>query len=231
MPAICFTNMPRNCSDIDMFCFERQVGLALADGCIAGVDEAGRGPLAGPVVAAAIILPPENEFLIAVADSKTLTAEKREALAAALRNTPGVRFALAKRSAARIDQINILQATHEAMRECILALEPPPAFALVDGLKVRDFPVPAKFLVKGDSLSASIAAASILAKTWRDELMLELDRQYPHYGFRRNKGYGSKEHLQALQEHGPCPEHRRSFAPVARCLVNKPEQLDLPLGR
>jgi len=213
-----------------MFRFERQASLTLNGGCVAGVDEAGRGPLAGPLVAAAVILPPENSFSLPVADSKTLTAKQREFLSAAMRNTPGLRFVLAERSAARIDQINILEATHEAMRECIMNLDILPAFALVDGLKVRNFPVPAQFLVKGDSLSASIAAASILAKTWRDQLMLELDRLYPAYGFSRNKGYGTREHLIALQKHGPCPEHRRSFAPVARSLAALPEQLYLPFG-
>ncbi len=222
--------MSRKCPDIDMFFFERQTGLTISGGSIAGVDEAGRGPLAGPVVAAAVILPPENVFSLPVADSKTLTERQRESLADALRNTPGIRFVLAERSAARIDQINILQATHEAMRECILRLNPPPAFALVDGLNVGNFPVPAQFLVKGDSLSASIAAASILAKTWRDQLMLQLDNRYPEYGFRRNKGYGTKEHLEALQKHGPCPEHRSSFAPVAHSLEKIPEQLCLPFG-
>ena len=222
--------MSRKRPDIDMFRFERQVGLTLNGSGIAGVDEAGRGPLAGPVVAAALILPPENSLSLPVADSKTLTAKQRESLAVAMRNTPGLHFVLAERSAARIDQINILEATHEAMRECILNLHPLPAFALVDGLKVRNFPVPAQFLVKGDSLSASIAAASILAKTWRDQLMLKLDRIYPAYGFCRNKGYGTREHLEALKKFGPCPEHRRSFAPVARCLAPAPEQLCLPYG-
>ena len=212
-----------------MFFFERQEALA-PNACVAGVDEAGRGPLAGPVVAAAVILPPEDKFNLEVADSKTLTAQKRQILAETMRSRPDIRFAIVERSAARIDQINILQATHEAMRECILRLQPLPTLALVDGLKVRDFPVPACFLVKGDASSASIAAASIMAKTWRDQLMLELDRKYPLYGFCRNKGYGTKEHLQALQKHGPCPEHRRSFAPVAQCLQKKAEQLCLPFG-
>ncbi len=212
-----------------MFFFERQEAL-VPNACVAGVDEAGRGPLAGPVVAAAVILPPEDKFNLEVADSKTLTAQKRQILAETMRSRPDIRFAIVERSAARIDQINILQATHEAMRECILRLQPLPTLALVDGLKVRDFPVPACFLVKGDASSASIAAASIMAKTWRDQLMLELDRKYPLYGFCRNKGYGTKEHLQALQKHGPCPEHRRSFAPVAQCLQKKAEQLCLPFG-
>jgi ribonuclease HII len=222
--------MSRKCPGIDMFHFERQVSLTLQGGSIAGVDEAGRGPLAGPVVAAAVILPAENSFSLPVNDSKNLTAKQRESLAVAIRNTRGLRFVLAERSAARIDQINILQATHEAMRECILNLDPLPAFALVDGLKVHNFPVPAQFLVKGDALSASIAAASILAKTWRDQIMLEMDRIYPAYGFCRNKGYGTREHLEALKKHGPCPEHRRSFEPVARCLAPAPEQLYLPFG-
>jgi ribonuclease HII len=221
--------MPRNSPDIDMFFFERQASLTL-NGCVAGVDEAGRGPLAGPVVVAAVILPPEDKFDLEVADSKTLTAQKRQLLAATMRGRSDIRFALVERTASRIDQINILQATHEAMRECVLRLQPAPDLALVDGLKVRDFPVPARFLVKGDALSASIAAASILAKTWRDQLMLELDRKYPLYGFCRNKGYGTKEHLQALRKYGPCPEHRKSFAPVAQCLEKKAGQLRLPFG-
>ncbi len=188
-------------------------------GCrIAGVDEAGRGPLAGPVVAAAVILPADGSFTLPVADSKALTAARREELFAALHEEPGVLIGVAIRDAACIDRINILRATHEAMREAVRSLSPLPDAAFVDGLAVRDFPVEARFIVKGDAHSASIAAASIIAKVTRDHIMEELDRQYPLYGFAIHKGYGTAEHLRALEEHGPCPVHRMTFGPVARIL-------------
>jgi ribonuclease HII len=195
---------------------------------IAGVDEAGRGPLAGPVVAAAVILPHDAE-LPPVKDSKQLTAAEREGLAAALKALPGIAWAVAVVPAGEIDELNILRATHRAMREAVTRLAPPADFALIDGLPVREFPVPSQAIVKGDALSASIAAASILAKTHRDALMEGLEARFPGYGFARHKGYGTTEHLEALRRLGPCPEHRRSFAPVARILEGAPEQLELGL--
>ncbi len=214
----------------DLFRFEREAKAAQAGLVIAGVDEAGRGPLAGPVVAAAVILPPEEEFDLPVDDSKALDERLREELGERLRADSRVVWAVAERSASVIDRINILKATHEAMREAVMSLTIRPGMAFVDGLKVRDFPVEARFIVKGDALSASIAAASIIAKTHRDHLMLELDKQYPGYGFAKHKGYGTAQHLEALRRRGPCPEHRRTFGPVARIICPPPEQLELGLS-
>ncbi|NLF60329.1 MAG: ribonuclease HII [Lentisphaerae bacterium] len=210
----------------DMFEHEREARRAHPGLVLAGVDEAGRGPLAGPVVAAAVILP-ENGFDLPVTDSKALSATEREELAAALRTAPGVMIAIAVRDAARIDEVNILQATHEAMREAAAALPVPPGLVLIDGLPVRPFPFPIHAIVKGDASSASIAAASIIAKTHRDYLMCAYDRDYPGYGFAQHKGYGTAQHLQALRELGPCPLHRRSFAPVRDVLL-APTQPCLP---
>ncbi len=191
---------------------------------LAGVDEAGRGPLAGPVVVAAVILPLSRRY--AVNDSKALTEAERSELAAELLADPEVRHAVVFRSAADIDRLNILRATHEGMREAASRLSPD--LALVDGLPVPDFPVPARFVVKGDARSASIAAASILAKTTRDAYMNELDAKYPGYGFAEHKGYGTRAHLDALAKLGPCPEHRRTFAPVRDLLEPPPVQMELP---
>jgi len=215
----------------DMFIYEREARANHPDLVIAGVDEAGRGPLAGPVVVAAVILPiDEHEFDLPVDDSKVLSESKRKELDRALRSDPRIRWCVALRSAAEVDRINILQATHAAMRESVLKfLENPPDLVFVDGLRVKDFPTDARFIVKGDGHSASIAAASIIAKTWRDRMMVELDKQYPEYGFAQHKGYGTARHLQALQKFGPCPEHRRSFSPVARVCSPPPEQLTLSL--
>ena len=192
--------------------------LALGVHPIAGVDEVGRGPLAGPVVVAAVILPlPPEEFSIPVNDSKKLTERRRTQLAEALKADSRVRYAIVQRSPEQIDKMNILRATQDAMREAVTRLgEPAPVAALIDGLGFQPFPIPATFLVKGDARSASIAAASILAKTFRDALMEEMDGKYPGYGFAKNKGYGTAEHLEALKRLGPCPIHRRSFAPVSQ---------------
>ena len=213
----------------DLFKFEREAKAVHPELVIAGVDEAGRGPLAGPVVAAAVILPPEEEFDLPVNDSKALDETFREELGERLRSDSRVIWAVAERSAAVIDRINILKATHEAMREAVMSLKIRPGLAFVDGLKVRDFPVAARFIVKGDALSASVAAASIIAKTHRDHLMVELDKQYPHYGFAKHKGYGTAQHLEALRSLGPCPEHRKTFGPVARIITPPPEQLEFDL--
>jgi ribonuclease HII len=186
----------------------------------AGGYEAGRGPLAGPVVAAAAVLPskwaesglpPELEGLN---DSKQLTAAQREKYFAFLTSCPEVQFAIAQVGAGQIDAINILRATHHAMNSALAQLQPAPEHALVDGRPVKTMPVPHTAIVQGDARSYSIAAASVLAKVTRDRLMLEFDRQWPKYGFAGHKGYGTAQHLAAIAEHGPCPIHRRSFAPL-----------------
>jgi ribonuclease HII len=185
---------------------------------VAGIDEAGRGPLAGPVVAAAVILP-EGFEASGLDDSKKLTARRREALYDLLTGTPGVVWASALRDSAAIDRVNILRATHEAMREAFLALVPRPAHALIDGLPVPEFPCRQTALVGGDGLSLSIAAASIIAKVGRDRIMARLDREYPQYGFLQHKGYPTAAHLETIRIHGPCPVHRRSYAPVAQAAL------------
>lgn len=184
---------------------------------IAGVDEAGRGPLAGPVFAAAVILPADF-CMEGIDDSKRLSPARREALAEALTAHSGVRWAVASASVEEIDRLDILRATHLAMRRALEALPEAPDAALIDGLPVPGLPCRTFAFAKGDAISLSIAAASILAKTARDREMLALDARFPAYGFGKHKGYGTKAHLEALARHGPCPHHRRSFAPVARLL-------------
>ena len=193
---------------------------------ISGVDEAGRGPLAGPVVAAAVILPFGSERYPWVFDSKQLSDKEREERFAELTGDPRILYRAVEISASEIDRVNILQATHMAMRQAVFGL-PRTEIVLVDGLPVKGFAVPARNLVKGDTRSASIAAASIIAKVIRDRRMLELDEKYPGYGFAANKGYGTAEHLRALRRLGPCPEHRRSFRPVREAIFGVPEQLKL----
>lgn len=203
-----------------MLRFERQAWEA-GFRRLAGVDEAGRGPLAGPVVAAAVVF--ERAFveteihglLAGLTDSKQLSREQRERFYAILTGSPGVAFAVAMCDAALIDAINILQATHRAMREALLKLDPPADHALVDGLPVAGLPCPSTAIVRGDSRSISIAAASVIAKVSRDRMMEEYDRLYPQYGFKCHKGYGTKAHTEALLKFGPCPIHRRSFRPVS----------------
>jgi ribonuclease HII len=187
---------------------------------IAGVDEAGRGPLAGPVFAAAVMFPVEwlrhglPAPLEKVNDSKQLSPQTRETLFAELTSRAEIQYAVAHVDAATIDEINILQATHRAMNQALSQLQPPPEHALVDGLRVKSLALPHTAIVSGDALSYSIAAASILAKVSRDRCMLEWDRLYPGYGFARHKGYGTAQHLAALKKLGVCPIHRRSFAPM-----------------
>jgi ribonuclease HII len=187
---------------------------------VAGVDEAGRGPLAGPVAAAAVILPP-GWRCPGLDDSKKLAAAKRERLFEAITTDAAVSWSLAFAEPDEIDRINILRATHAAMARAVKALALAVDHCLVDGLPLRDFPWPHDGVVKGDGKSLSIAAASIIAKVSRDRLMLGFAREFPHYGFERHMGYGTKEHLEALRVHGPCRLHRFSFQPVA--------QLALPL--
>lgn len=186
---------------------------------VAGVDEAGRGPLAGPVAAAAVILP-EGFRLAGLDDSKKLTAARREAVYQALREDPAVEWGVALATVAEIEALNILRATHLAMRRALLMLEMAPEHCLIDGLPVRDCPIPHDAVVKGDGKSLSIAAASVIAKVTRDSLMLEIDREFPAYGFARHQGYGTKEHLEALRIHGPCRHHRRTFQPVAQLTLS-----------
>jgi ribonuclease HII len=182
---------------------------------IAGVDEAGRGPLAGPVVTAAVILP-VDWFPAGLNDSKQVPAEVRERLYDII-VAEAAAWAVEVVPATVIDELNILRATHYGMRAALRALRPVPDLALVDGLPLPDPPVPQHNLIKGDSRSASIAAASILAKVTRDRLLIALDAEYPGYGFARHKGYPTPDHLAALRRLGPCPAHRRSFGPVRAC--------------
>ena len=203
----------------DRFTHEREW---LARGCqrIAGVDEVGRGPLAGPVVAAAAVFSVEAieaglpEALCDVNDSKKFSARKRAKLFEGLDVFDGVEFGLSVVEPAEIDRINILQATHKAMHEALAALGQAPDHLLVDGRPVPALGPAQTAIVKGDSLSYSIGAASIFAKVTRDRMMEEFDREFPGYGFASNKGYGTREHLNALAKLGPCPVHRHSFAPI-----------------
>ena len=176
---------------------------------ICGVDEAGRGPLAGPVCAAAVILPP-NHNIPGLNDSKKLSDKKRRELYPLIKEQ-AVAYGIAFAREQEIDDINILQATFLAMQRAIDQLSVKPDFALIDGNREKDFGVPVKTVVHGDSLSASIAAASVLAKVTRDDLMLKLSEQYPQYAFDIHKGYGTKAHYEAISTHGPCPVHRMTF--------------------
>ena len=180
---------------------------------IAGVDEAGRGPLAGPVVAAACILPKKRYFQ-SLNDSKQLTSEIREQLYTEITSHPETRFGLGMSDVETIDRINILQATFLAMRQAVSALDFPPEYLLIDGNQTPTFAIPMLAIVRGDTQSISIAAASILAKVTRDRMMIELDRQWPMYGFKKHKGYATNGHLEAIYKWGPCLLHRRSFEPI-----------------
>jgi ribonuclease HII len=194
---------------------------------VAGVDEAGRGPLAGPVFAAAVIFPVgwiRNGLpapLRQINDSKQLTPAAREELFAELTSRPEIQFAVAQVDVQTIDQINILQASHRAMNLALAQLQPPPEHVLVDGLCVKSMAWPQTPIVSGDALSYSIGAASILAKVRRDHWMRELDGVYPGYGFAEHKGYATERHLAAIKTLGACPIHRRSFSPM------RPTQMEL----
>ncbi len=187
---------------------------------LAGVDEAGRGPLAGPVVAAAVVFAPffiereEHGLFAALTDSKQLTAAQRDIFFDRLVNSAHVEIGIGFGAAAEIDALNILRATHLAMRRALDNLPALPEHAIVDGLSVPGLPCPSTAIVKGDGLSLSIAAASVMAKVTRDRWMNALDRQHPEYGFRRHKGYGTAAHIQALLKCGAMAQHRRSFRPV-----------------
>jgi ribonuclease HII len=208
------TGPPKESDELtDLFYYERQCwesGLLR----VAGIDEAGRGPLAGPVVAAAVILPKDFDPT-GINDSKKLSERQREkAYPRILKDA--IAYGIGQCDAAEIDQLNILRATHQAMRRALAALSMVPDVVYVDGLPVPNLHANCRNLIKGDSLSLSIAAASILAKVTRDALMREYDAQWPEYGFASHKGYGAATHLVALREHGPCLIHRRSFGPVAQ---------------
>jgi ribonuclease HII len=186
---------------------------------ICGIDEAGRGPLAGPVYAAAVVLDPARRIR-GLKDSKLLAEERREALAALIRERAAA-FAVAHATVEEIDRINILQATLLAMQRAVSALGMLPDEAWVDGNRCPELPCRSRAIIEGDRLHKVISAASILAKTARDAEMRRMHEQYPHYGFDRHKGYGTAEHLANLERHGPCPIHRRTFTPVQLSLQLK----------
>lgn len=191
--------------------------LIVPSGLVCGIDEAGRGPLAGNVVAAAVILDPQRP-IAGLNDSKKLSEKKRDALAQLIRER-ALAWAVASASVAEIDRLNILHATLLAMQRAVAGLNVRPTSALVDGNRCPKLDIPAEAIVKGDGMIASIAAASILAKTVRDAEMRILHQQYPMYGFDRHMGYPTAAHCRALEEHGASPVHRRSFAPVAKQLA------------
>jgi ribonuclease HII len=200
------------------FIYEEDLWAQGAD-LVAGVDEVGRGPLAGPVVAAAVLLPPRCRFpwLARVRDSKVLSAARREELAGRIR-TDAVAFALGIMSHGLVDAIGVVEATRRAMLAALAELSAGPEFVLIDALSLPRCSLPHRPIIHGDGLSLSIACASIVAKVARDRLMLKAHSRFPGYGFARNKGYATRQHLDALTRLGPCPIHRRTFAPVRACL-------------
>ncbi|OIO74770.1 MAG: ribonuclease HII [Zetaproteobacteria bacterium CG1_02_53_45] len=184
---------------------------------LAGVDEVGRGPLAGPVVTAAVILSPDDPYLGQYRDSKKVAEKKRLKLYHHIRKH-AVAYSVAMASVEEIDEINILQATMLAMRRSVEGLLIQPTKVLVDGNRIPDLAVPAEAIIGGDDLVQQIAAASIVAKVIRDRMMYKLDAQFPAYQFASHKGYGTPAHMEALRQHGPCHAHRKTFAPIARLL-------------
>jgi ribonuclease HII len=192
---------------------------AAGHNCVAGIDEAGRGPLAGPVMAAAVILP--DDFAHdSLNDSKQLSEKQREIIHAELHADGRLLISWAMASVEEIDRLNILRASHLAMERAVSGLPRAPDICLIDGLPVARFPHKHEGVVQGDALSLSIAAASVIAKVERDRFMLAADAQWPQYGFASHKGYGTPQHLARLKEHGPCPLHRRSFQPVAQLTLD-----------
>ncbi len=221
------SNLPMRCEKSEpeigpTFAHERAVMARLGGGLVAGVDEAGRGPWAGPVIAAAVVLDPAR-IPAGLDDSKALTPARRAALFDAIMGE-ALAIGMGRASAKEIDRINILQASLAAMARAVAALKPAPAFALIDGNRMPRLACPGEAIVKGDGRCLSIAAASIVAKVTRDRLMAELDSRHPGYGWARNKGYGTREHAAALARLGPTPEHRRSFRPVAASCPPAPAQ-------
>ncbi|MDP6904625.1 MAG: ribonuclease HII [Verrucomicrobiota bacterium] len=207
-------------SNIDRMQYEREC-VSRGISRLGGVDEAGRGPLAGPVVAAAIVMPGSwiteglPEPLLRLNDSKKLNEKVREKLFEVIDSDKSIEWGIGVVDAHLIDEINILQATHQAMNDALGKITPPVQHALVDGRQVPSLSVPQTAIVKGDGKSYTIGAASILAKVTRDRLMVEYDQKYPGYDFVGHKGYGTKAHLSAIEELGPCPIHRMSFAPLS----------------
>ena len=205
---------------MDMLRYEKEAWLSGLF-FIAGVDEAGRGPLAGPVVAAAVVFDRERlenggvEAFAGLTDSKVLAEKRRDHFFEQLQTCPFARIGCAVVGSDIIDEINILQATWRAMAAAVAQIIPEPDLALVDGNPVRGLSCRSKSIVKGDAQSLSIAAASIIAKVTRDRLMVELDAQFPQYGFARHKGYGTAAHIEAIRRHGPAPCHRKTFRPVS----------------
>ncbi|MDG1286656.1 MAG: ribonuclease HII [Rickettsiales bacterium] len=198
---------------------------AAYNGLVAGVDEAGRAPLAGPVTAAAVILDPKN-IPEGIDDSKKLSAKKRERLAQEIKQA-AIAYSICECNLEEIEQLNILHASMLAMQRCVEQLSSQPTHALIDGNRLpKSLPCPATFIIKGDSKSLSIAAASILAKTSRDHLMQRLAQEYPGYGWERNAGYPTPQHIQALDDLGITPHHRRTFAPVRDRLLRSNLPLD-----
>lgn len=193
---------------MDWYAYEKRAGER-GFSAVCGIDEAGRGPLAGPVCAAAVILPPDCD-IPGINDSKKLSEKKREALFPVIQEK-ALAFGIGWATAEEIDRVNILQATFLAMARAVEALPAPADYALVDGNRMPPLPIPGETIVKGDATSASIAAASILAKVSRDRLLRRLDEEHPEYGFAKHKGYGTKAHYEAIRKYGLLPEHRRSF--------------------
>jgi len=200
-----------------MFVYERAAAAA-GHTLVAGVDEAGRGPLAGPVAVAAVILPQEAH-LPRINDSKKLSAAMREELFTQI-VAIAISYHVALIDAEIIDRMNILQATRMGMYEAIAALTPAPEEVLIDAVELPKLSMPSQSIIKGDAKSASIAAASILAKVTRDHLMEQYDTEYPHYAFAKHKGYGTQEHIDAIRKYGVCPIHRKSFDPIRSMLNN-----------
>lgn len=200
--------MTKEKQEIDKLKFEKE---ALANGykVIAGMDEVGRGPLAGPVCVACVIMP-LNDIIEGIDDSKKITEKKREVLAEKIKEK-AIAYSIKMVDEKTIDEINILQATKLCMKQAVKSLETAPDLVLVDAIKELDITVPVKGIVKGDALSYSIGAASILAKVERDSFMKKLSEKYPEYGWERNKGYGTKEHIEALKKYGITSHHRKSF--------------------
>ena len=193
---------------MDWYAYEKRAGEQ-GFSAVCGIDEAGRGPLAGPVCAAAVILPPDCD-IPGLNDSKKLSEKKREALFPVIQEK-ALAFGVGWATAEEIDRVNILQATFLAMARAVEALPTPADYALVDGNRMPPLPIPGETIVKGDATSASIAAASILAKVSRDRLLRRLDEEHPEYGFAKHKGYGTQAHYVAIRKYGLLPEHRRSF--------------------
>ena len=193
---------------MDWYAYEKRAGEQ-GFSAVCGIDEAGRGPLAGPVCAAAVILPSDCD-IPGLNDSKKLSEKKREALFPVIQEK-ALAFGVGWATAEEIDRVNILQATFLAMARAVEALPAPADYALVDGNRMPPLPIPGETIVKGDATSASIAAASILAKVSRDRLLRQLDEEHPEYGFAKHKGYGTKAHYEAIRKYGLLPEHRRSF--------------------